>query len=223
MIKTIITSFALLFSLGVSAQSTWELPSQDAKLKNEEATAATPAPKVKAEKVYEINEKDREYLAGTVPEVDGKVVFSADIPTTGTTAEDNYQKAYQYLDRLAHEDCQTNKSQVAIVNPQEHSIVATYCENLTLFKGALELDRTIFNYVIVVTCSDTDVNVSIERLSFDYKYTKEPTHMTAEEIITDSKLLTGNGTRLKKTYAKFRRATVDRMRTIIAGLREALQ
>ncbi len=223
--KVAMMTLALGFPLVVSAQSTWELPSQDARLsKEKEATeAAVPAKKEKAEKVYEINEKDREYLAGTVPEKDGKVVFSAELSTTGSTAEENYQKVYDYLDRLAHEESQTKKSQVAIVNPEEHTIVGTYSENLILYKAALELDRTGFNYVIMATCTDEGVNVSIERLSFDYNYTKDPEHMTAEETITDKELLTGNGTRLRKTYAKFRRATVDRMREIIAGLRKALE
>ncbi len=222
MTKTIITSLALFCSLSLSAQSSWELPSQDAQLNKEETPAPAPK-KEKAQKEYEINEKDRPYLAGAVPEKEGKVVFTADIPTEGATAEDNYQKAYQYLNNLAHEECQTAKSQVAIVNPEEHSIVATYTETLTLYKAALELDRTQFNYIIIVSCTDEQVLVSIERLSFDYNYTKDPTHMTAEETITDGQLLTANGTRLKKTYAKFRRAAVDRMRAIIAGMREALK
>ncbi len=228
MTKTIIATLALLCSLSLSAQDaqpsqgSWELPSQDAQLNKEE----TPTPaesKLKPQKEYVVNEKDRPYLAGAVPEKEGKVVFSADIPTEGATAEGNYQKAYDFLNNLAHEDCQTNKSQVAIVNPEEHSIIATYTELLTLYKAALELDRTQFNYIIIVSCTDEQVSVSLERLSFDYNYTKTPTHMTAEETITDDQLLTANGTRLKKVYAKFRRAAVDRMRAIMAGMREALK
>ncbi len=222
MTKTIITTLALFCSLSLSAQSSWELPSQDTQLTKEETPTTAPN-KVKAQKEYTINEKDRPYLAGAVPEKEGKVVFSADIPTEGATAEGNYQKAYDFLNNLAHEDCQTNKSQVAIVNPEEHSIVATYTEMLTLYKAALELDRTQFNYIIIVSCTDEQVNVSIERLSFDYNYTKTPTHMTAEETITDDQLLTANGTRLKKVYAKFRRAAVDRMRAIIADMRETFK
>ncbi len=169
------------------------------------------------------DDSDTPYLAGAVPEVDGKVVFSADVETKNLSVDEAYNRAYNFLESLATGKEQTDKSRIAIANPEEHSIVGIFCEKLVFHKRALELDQTLFNYVIAVQCTEGNTHISIERLTYDYTVGKTVTHMTANEIITDKDMLSSDGTKLKKTYSKFRRTTVDRMRELLSKFEEAMK
>ncbi len=247
MLKRLLFVMTLFCPIAICAQSNWELPSvatdeasekvekvskEEKKAAKEEERNAKEAKKNEQKAAKEkaasakasvIKEEDRPYLAGAVPEVDGKIVFSADIKTHDLSAEEAYDRAYQYMEGLAKEKVQTDKSKVALINKNDHSIAGTYTEMLTLAKKFYELDTTEFSYVIVTTCSDSDVHVQIERLNYNYTTQKEATRMTAEDTISDEVMLTDNGTKLRKYNARFRRATVDRMQDILNGFRLALQ
>ncbi len=236
--KNILLVLTVLFSLSISAQSNWELPSSNTEVSTEKVKKEAKKKQKKEQKkelkdslvtevvdgkTYEVKAEDMPYLAGAVPEEDGKVVFTADI-SNSLSAEEAYERVYKLMDELSKEKYQTEgKSKVAIVDTQEHSVVGTYNEQLIFHKKALELDYTMFSYVIIAKCKDNDVNIRIERLSYDYTFGKEPEHLLAENLITDDKMLTNNGTKLRKINSKFRKRTVDRMRELIAAFREALQ
>ncbi len=221
----IIYVLLLLFPLTTKAQSNWELPVDPANPTNEEtsSTAQTDKKEKGKSKKELANEADLPYLKGAVPEKDGKVVFSADVETAGTTAAEAYQKAYKYMYDLAKKDMQTDKSAIAIVDKENCNIVGTYVEKLTFRKQMLSLDQTDFGYIIVANCTDGNVHISIERLYYDYFTGKTTEHINAEDIITDELMLNKDGTKLKKYNSRFRRATVDRMQEIISDFRKALQ
>ncbi len=233
MIKYILFAAALFPPMAAAAQNNWELPSGNGQTsqqntvkeskKQKDNTKDGTSTEVIDGVTYVIKDADRPYLAGAVPESDGNVVFSADIETAGMNAGEAYDKAYKYMENVAAGEQQTEKSKIAIVDQEQHSIIGTYAETLVFSKKLLELDQTLFNYVIITDCKDGTVHVSIERLPYDYTDGKETTHITAEEMITDGKMLSNNGTKLKKQNSKFRKATVDRMRELLAGFREALQ
>ncbi len=220
MIKRVLFVLALAFPLAAPAQSNWELPAAAGGTEETAGEGKTAAAK---EKTKAANEEDLPYLAGAVPEVDGKVVFRADIETTGLTAEEAYRRAYEYMDGLTKEEIQTDKSTIAIVDRENHGIVATYVEKLTFRKQALSLDQADFGYIIITNCTDGGVRVSIERLFYDYPVARKVEHINAEDMITDELMLSKDGTKLKKYNSRFRKATVNRMREIIDGFRNALK
>ncbi len=217
----------------MTAQNNWELPAQSDTQEEAAATdtrtTETIVPREGYEvevidgKSYEIRTADRPYLKGAVPEADGKVVFSASIPTQGLSAEEAYQKVYDHMSKLAKEEGQSDKSAVALVDRENHSVAGTYKEKITFSRNFISLDQADFGYIIVADCADDCVDVSIQRLTYDYTVGKRLDHLYAEDLITDELTLTNNGTKLRKFNSRFRRATVDRMNELFDGFRRALQ
>lgn len=222
-----------LLPLTLSAQSTWEIPSTSATTTQTQATKTSKTKEKKLKegyslevidgKTYEIKDADRPYLKGAVPEVDGNVVFAADIETAGKTAKEAYDIVYKEMDALASGENQDEESRVAIVNTQERSLAGVYSEKLVFSSSIFQIDFTQFRYVIVAKCTDGNVNISIERLRYKYDTGQGVLDMNAEDVITDELMLADDGTRLKKVNSKFRKTTVDRMREIIMQFRYALQ
>ncbi|MCD7713795.1 MAG: DUF4468 domain-containing protein [Prevotella sp.] len=237
--RTLFLIAAVVFPLAMTAQNNWELPgqtdvtpSQDSVAEEVEADVKTSKPLVAREgyeievidgKSYEVRTADKPYLKGAVPEADGQVVFSADIPATGLTAEEAYARVLEHMNKLAKAEGQSEKSCVALVDKENHSIAGTYKEKLTFSRNFISLDQADFNYIMVASCSDGSVHVSIERLTYDYVQAKRLDHLHAEDLITDELTLTNDGTKLRKFNIRFRRATVDRMNEIFDSFRLALQ
>lgn len=209
--KTLALLLAFL-PLAAMAQSNWEIPE-----------AKKPATKIskKTELANAVKEADKPYLAGAVPEEDGKVVFSEEINTGNMTAAQAYDLAYKKIEQLAEGENQTQKSKIALFNKEEHSIVATFGEWLVFTDKMLVLDRTMFNYLMVVNCSDGKVNVKISRLTYEYSNGNNGTDFFyAEELITDKRMIAKDGTKLKRMNRKFRIATVDRMREVLDAMKQ---
>lgn len=203
----------MLVPLAAMAQSNWEIP--EAK-----KTTETKVSK-KTEKANEIKEADKPYLAGAVPEEDGKVVFSCDINTGNMSAEEAFDIAYKKIEQLTGEKNQTQKSRISLIDKNEHSIVAAFGEWLVFTNHAFVLDRALFNYLMVVNCSDGKVNVKISRLAYEYSNGRGTDLLYAEDMITDKLMIAKDGTKLKRINRKFRVATVDRMREVLDSLQTA--
>ena len=116
--------------------------------------------------------------------------------------------------------------QVAIVNKQDHIIGARFKEWLVFQNTFLSLDRTIFNYTVIATCTNEHLNVTISRISYAYEMDRgvnDGMEMRAEEWITDENALNKKKDNLSKYSGKFRRKTIDRKDNIFATLLEALK
>ncbi len=209
-----------------AAQTEWETP--DAVKAKEAANkevkkADKPTGKAQNEATVK-NIKDWKYIQpGVVPEVDGKVVFSKDIPMEGLTAQQIYDKTYVALDSLAHSGEQI-KSGIALINRKNYAIVARYQEWLEFSKSFISLDRTKFNYTIMATCTDGNLNVSISRISYSYEEDRQTGFkVTAEEWIADKHAVNKKRTKLLIGPAKFRKKTIDRKDAIFAYFSEKVK
>lgn len=168
------------------------------------------------------------YMAGAVPVTDGKVAFSMDLNVPGKSAQEVYDLAYRYLSSLTTDENQredeSQKSTIALVNPNSHVIAARMCEWLVFTQNFLSLDRCKFNYVLIATCTDQHVNLTMERMSYNYEeHRSTGFKATAENVITDELSLNKSKTKLNKIYGKFRKATIDRKNHIFAGLEATLK
>lgn len=163
------------------------------------------------------------YLAGAVPEVEGKVVFETEIEANGKTAQEIYQLLYAKIQELMTEDGQMD-SRMALVNEEENVIAGKFKEWMVFNSSFLSIDRTEFNYLLLVKCNEGRAHITMERLSYAYE-TDRPTGFksSAEDLITDKKCLNKAGTKLVKLTGKFRRGTIDRKNEIFATLAEALR
>lgn len=202
--KRLFIFILLAMPTALMAQSKWTIPAQT--MQDETTTAKTNAKKVK---------DDTAYLAGAVPVKDGKVVYEFDIDAPGKSAAQVYAKMLNVLDAMAKGEEQfPQKSKIAAVNEDEHSMIALFTEWLVFQKKILMLDRTEFNYRMQVDCLDGKAHIAIMHLTYNYDVQGNKQFFKAEDIITDEVMISKDGKKLKKQNSKFRKKTVDRMNEI---------
>ena len=164
------------------------------------------------------------YLAGAVPEQDGKVTFELRQTATNMNASEIYKRVYNILNNLAHDEHQAGNSRIALVNEAEHMIAAKYEEWLVFSQNLLSLDRTKFNYTIVAKCQNGQLELTLSRINYNYEEDRPSAFKaTAENLIADRVALTKKGTKLQRMNAKFRMKTVDRVNEIINEIKQALK
>lgn len=179
--------------------------------------SAADAKKLKKETQY------KKYVQpGVVPENDGKVIFTLDIDVPGKNAQQIYDKMYTMLDDLAKGENQKS-SGIVLINKEKHVIAAKYSEWLVFTKNFFVLDRTEFNYTIIATCSDNHLNMTLERISYNYEENRDTGFkLPAEKVIADEYALNKKKTKLVPLYAKFRKKTIDRKDAIFKEIKDRL-
>lgn len=159
---------------------------------------------------------DAKYLAGAVPEVDGKVVFRRDFLMSGTSRADIYQRMHAWLtERMKKND---NNSRI-VFEDKERGVIAAMGEEFMVFRSAaLSLDRATINYQLSVTYDEGSCAVELERMRFEY----ENERFAAEEYVRDEVALNKTKTKMIRGYAKFRTKTIDFAESILEEAQTAL-
>ena len=214
--KKIIIALIALFPLVMNAQNVWEKPENNSQQQQ-----------IKKKALIEKNlaNEDPKYLAGAIPLIDGKIVFTLDQDVPGKSAQQIYDILYKVLDQMTKEEGQFKESQVALVNKQDHIIAARFKEWLVFQNTFLSFDRTIFNYTIIAKCSDGHANITLSRMSYQYEIDRpdtEAVETVAEDWITDENALNKKKTKLAKYTGKFRRKTIDRKDNIFETIKAEL-
>lgn len=161
---------------------------------------------------------DSKYLAGAVPEVDGKVVFTKEFSIPGMSQEEIFKRMQNWMEaRLKKNE---NTSRVVYTNLEEGQIVGTGDEWIVFSSSALSLDRTKILYQISVVCAPEKCTMEVEKIRYNYREGKEK--YTAEEWIVDKYALNKAKTKLVRGLAKWRRKTVDFVDNLATGAAEAL-
>lgn len=222
--KKILIALLACSPLMCAAQSEWEAPTTT---QNKEVKKAENAPKQNKEteaKPMAQAIKDWKYIQeGAVPEIGGKIVFTQDISLANKSAQQIYELAYAALDSITKGKNQINSS-IALINRKEHSIVARYQEWLEFNKSFLSLDRTKFSYVIIANCSDNQLHLSMERLSYNYEEGRTTgLKTTAENWIADKYAVNKKRTKLTPGTAKFRKKTIDRKDELFKYIENAVK
>lgn len=215
--KIIIALLACLPMMGMAQNNVWEIP--DAPTQQQQTK------KVKKEKPK--STVGAKYLAGAVPEVDGKVVFTLDKDVPGQSADEIYQKVYEVMQQFVAETQDKDidpGSRIVAVNKAEHTIVANMKEWLVFSSSFIQLDRTQMNYILVATASDHHINVTMQRINYAYEMNRGDNGMQvkAEDWITDKVALNKKKNKLVKGNGKFRIKTIDRKDNIFSRISKAL-
>jgi hypothetical protein len=151
------------------------------------------------------SQDDSRYLAGAVPEVKGKVVFSKEFIISGMSKDEIYSRTIKYLnERMASN--KNENSRVAYSNKDDGTIAAVAKEWLTFSSTFISLDRSEISYQLTANCFEGKCIVSIARISYAYQQKEK---YTAEEWITDKVALSKDKKKLVRGTAKWRRATID--------------
>lgn len=148
---------------------------------------------------------DTRYLAGAVPEVDGKVVFSKEFQIPGMSQAQIFATATKWMDERLKENKNID-SRVVFSDEAKGTIAGVGEEWIVFASSALSLDRTLINYQVTVTCKPGNCLVELEKIRFTYRDTEK---YKAEEWITDKYALNKAKTKLIRGLAKWRRKTVD--------------
>jgi hypothetical protein len=146
---------------------------------------------------------DSRYLAGAVPEMDGKVVFGKEYDLGETDRDAVYERVYEWLDERMKAN--GNDSRVSYTNKEEGQVVAQGEEYLVFSSKAFSLDRALMSYNIIALCKPGKCELRIERIRYKYEDGK----FTAEEQISDKVALNKKKTAIFRGNKKFRVYTVD--------------
>ena len=188
--KILIALLTLMPMLATAQDNTWE--------------------RVEQEPVEKTN-PDAKYLEpNAVPVVDGKVCWETVIEAPGKSAQQVYEILKNQLVKMTKEPNQIENSTLAIHDSVKYELGAVFHEWLVFKDATLVLDRTQFNFQLLVYCADGKADVKMTRISYDYGLNRKPTHYSAEEWITDKYAVNKKHTKLYPVSAKFRRKTIDR-------------
>lgn len=165
---------------------------------------------------------DQKYLAGAVPEVDGKVVFTTSVEAPGKSAAQVYEAVLAYMQKMLREPNQLEQSRVVLERPGQQ-VGATVQEWLVFKATGLVLDRTRLLYNLVVDCHDGGADVTMSRINYIYEEERDPQRFVAEEWITDKWALNKKQTKLSRVSGKFRRKTIDRKDYLFKKFAELLK
>lgn len=166
---------------------------------------------------------DKKYLEGACPEVNGKVQWDYAINVPGKSAKDIYDSMMQFLQAFCKSNGMTERSKVAVVNENAKEIGASLQEWLVFENRPLSLDRTKFNYQLVVRCSDGKCVLSMRNMSYIYEEDRGGGAFPAEDMISDAESLNKAKTGFQKGgVRKFRTKTIDRKDQIFNTIKEYL-
>lgn len=165
------------------------------------------------------SDKDKShYMAGAVPVVNGKVVFSKEFDAPGLEKNEIYNRMLGYLtNRMAKSDSQLSR---VVYSDKNKGTIAAFADEWMVFSSSsFSLDRTRISYQIVANCSDGKCDVSINRISYLYQ---DKDKYTAETWITDDIAMNKNRTKIYPGLAKWRIKTIDLMDTYFKEIRDTL-
>lgn len=166
---------------------------------------------------------DAKYLEGACPEVNGKIQWETTIAVEGMTAKQMYDKMLAFLQAFCKEENMTNVSNVSVVNEGERLIGVRIQEWLVFENKPLSLDRTKFNYQLIVSCADGKCNVVMRNLSYIYEEERGGGMFPAEDMISDSQALNKKKDGFQKGgVKKFRTKTIDRKDEVFARIASLL-
>ena len=161
---------------------------------------------------------DSKYLAGAVPEVDGKVVFTKEFSIPGMPQDEIFRRMKEWMGvRLKKNE---NNSRIVYDNSEKGQIIGTGEEWIVFSSSALSLDRTKILYQLSVLCAPEKCTMEVEKIRYNYREGKEK--YSAEEWIVDKYALNKAQTKLVRGLAKWRRKTVDFIDDLALGAVEAL-
>ena len=160
---------------------------------------------------------DSKYLAGAVPEVDGKVVFAKEFDMPGVDQNSIYDLALNWIDGKMKEN--DNESRIAFVDKEKGQIVATGVTILLFSNTAFSLDRSQLSYNVVISCKPGKCTIKVERMRFIYQDKKN----MAEEMIADKVALNKKKTVIYRSSKRFRIKTVDYVNDLLDSASIALK
>ena len=139
------------------------------------------------------------YMAGAVPEVDGKVVFTRELNVSGFSGEQIYNALLDW----SHKTFTENSSRILYTDAQR-GVIAAQGEEVMIIKIGLFPGKVKAMYMLTINSSDGKCTLTTSRI----RYKNNPSSKDGEEIITAEEYITDKYA-LNKTKTKIFRGTGD--------------
>ncbi len=160
------------------------------------------------------------YDKGSVPVVNGRVLFQENISTSLSQAE-----SYERISEWAQQ--RFNKPNVIVSkftseDATNYTLGLTAEEYIVFTNRFFTLDRTRINYWVEIQCDETGVNFKLTRINYWYEEERDGgLKFTAENFITDEQAFNKKG-KLLKDQGKFRQGTIDFFERLVSEMTEVL-
>ena len=182
---------------------------------------ALPASAQDGDNDHKKNDNSR-YLAGAVPEVDGKVVFSKEYSIPGMPQEEIFKRAKSWLETHL-DDVKYAEGRVVYQDASSGNLVGMARQRLIFSQSALALDYAVMSYQLTLECRPERCSLAVEKVRYVYREGQQNQEKyTAEGWITDKYALNKAKTKLVLGLAKWRKKTVDHMDDLCEDLAVAL-
>ena len=172
------------------------------------ATMSTSIAQITAPVIEEKSETDIRYMAGAVPEVNGKVVLTriVEVPA-GLTQQEVMNRVDAWLVRCTKDERMHYNQRLpkAADNELQHS----YSMELTFSKSFLAHDFAELAYVLAVRYEGGQLIMEMSHINYKYNENNKLNKYTAEEMIVDKYALNKKKTKLIFGFKKFRMKTID--------------
>ena len=138
---------------------------------------------------------DSKYLAGAVPEVDGKVVFSKEFSIPGMSQDEIFERMQKWM-QIRLKRNQNETSRIVFTDKEKGQIIGIGEEWIVFQSTALALDRTRVQYQLGAFCQPEACELRIEKIRYTYGEGRDQEKYMAEEWITDEYALNKSQTKL---------------------------
>ena len=172
------------------------------------ATMSTSIAQITAPVIEEKPETDIRYMAGAVPEVNGKVVLTRTVEVpAGLTQQEVMNRVDAWLVRCTKDERMHYNQRLpkAADNELQHS----YSMELTFSKSFLAHDFAELAYVLAVRYEGGRLIMEMSHINYKYNENNKLNKYTAEEMIVDKYALNKKKTKLIFGFKKFRMKTID--------------
>ena len=172
------------------------------------ATMSTSIAQITAPVIEEKSETDIRYMAGAVPEVNGKVVLTRTVEVpAGLTQQEVMNRVDAWLVRCTKDERMHYNQRLpkAADNGLQHS----YSVELTFSKSFLAHDFAELAYVLAVRYEGGQLVMEMSHINYKYNENNKLNKYTAEEMIVDKYALNKKKTKLIFGFKKFRMKTID--------------
>ena len=172
------------------------------------ATLSTSIAQITAPVIEEKSETDSRYMAGAVPEVDGKVVLTRTVEVpAGLTLQEVMNRVDAWLVRCTKDERMHYNQRLPQTTDNE--LQHSYSMELTFSKSFLAHDFAEMAYVLAVRYDEGQIIMEMSHINYKYNENNKLNKYTAEEMIIDKYALNKKKTKLIFGFKKFRMKTID--------------
>lgn len=172
------------------------------------ATLSTSIAQITAPVIEEKSETDIRYMAGAVPEVNGKVVLTRTVEVpAGLTQQEVMNRVDTWLVRCTKDERMHYNQRL----PQtaDNELQHSYSMELTFSKSFLAHDFAELAYVLAVRYEGSQLIMEMSHINYKYNENNKLNKYTAEEMIVDKYAMNKKKTKLIFGFKKFRMKTID--------------